>query len=61
MTNPFSKDYTATVGAEVQKSAAKRNNAMGKKKGTTRDFFGMSVKADERILAQRAQRMKETP
>ena len=58
MTNAFSPHYVATVGAQVQKLAAKRDNAMGRKKGTVRDFMGLSIKADERIFEQRAQRAK---
>lgn len=57
MTNPFSKDYTPTVAAELQKLAAKKDNAMGKKKGTARHFLGLSVKSDQRVFDQRAQKL----
>lgn len=60
MTNAFSPDYVPSVGLAVQKLAAKKDNAMGKKKGTTPTFWGLSAKADERIFEQRAQRAKET-
>lgn len=58
MTNAFSKDYVGTVGAQVQKLAAKRDNAMGKKKGTVRHFLGLSVKSDQRVFDQRVQAVK---
>ena len=57
MTNPFSKGYTPTVAAELQKLAAKKDNAMGKKKGTVRHFLGLSVKSDQRVFDQRAQKL----
>lgn len=57
MTNPFSKDYTPTVVAELQKLAAKKDNAMGKKKGTVRHFLGLSIKSDQRVFDQRAQKL----